>query len=90
MNVALTGVILDIVGYKGAFDPDVVKPNATSRLSGHILYGYDACGHVRAGLAMILYFFYKLDNRNPQGDGGENLRRRLDAAKRPKPKRVKY
>ncbi|HOB64544.1 MAG TPA: MFS transporter, partial [Clostridia bacterium] len=82
INVALTGVILDIVGYNGALDPDVVNQSPLA-LKG-IFFMVTMLAGIGGLIAMIPYFFYKLDNETCKVMAEENLRRRLDAGEEAK------
>lgn len=82
INVALTGVILDIVGYNGALDPDVVNQSPLA-LKG-IFFMVTMLAGIGGLIATIPYFFYKLDNETCKVMAEENLRRRLDAGEEAK------
>lgn len=77
INVALTGVVLSFVGYNGLLDPDVVQQSPIT-LDGIFVMVTLVMG-LGYLIAMIPFFFYKLDNNTCKMMAEENLKRRVSA-----------
>lgn len=75
INVAITGLILSLVGYNGELKPDVAQQSPKA------LFGIFVMVTLVMGLgyllSMIPFFFYKLDNETCKMMAEENLRRCL-------------
>jgi GPH family glycoside/pentoside/hexuronide:cation symporter len=73
ISVAITGVVLSIVGYNGALKPDIQNQTPYALKGIFIMVTLvSALGYV---LAMIPFFFYKLDKKTHALMVEENLRR---------------
>jgi GPH family glycoside/pentoside/hexuronide:cation symporter/probable glucitol transport protein GutA len=75
INVALTGLILSFVNYDGQLDPDIVQQTPKTLQGIFIMVTLVmGLGYI---LAMIPFFFYKLDNATCKMMAEENLKKRL-------------
>ncbi|HHT84117.1 MAG TPA: hypothetical protein GXZ92_06655 [Clostridiales bacterium] len=74
INVAITGLILTIVGYNGALDPDTQSQSALT--TAGIFFMVTLVSGLGYLLAMIPFFFYKLDKKELEFIVAENLKRR--------------
>lgn len=74
ISVAITGVVLSIVGYNGELKPDIQNQSALTLKGIFIMVTLvSALGYA---LSMIPFFFYKLDKKTHQMMVEENLRRK--------------
>lgn len=76
INVAITGLILTLVGYNGKLKPPAQQlPSALTGIFVMVTLVM-GLGYI---ISMIPFFFYKLDNETSKMMAEENLKRRLEA-----------